>query len=644
MTEPVEQQEPTVPERSAQRGLPADRGATKSLWHRLKEHKVAEWTLAYAAFAYTLLHITEMLSEAQDWPHGIVRVVSFVLLLATPLAATLAWYHGAKALRRVTGPELIIITILLVIAGSILWALSRGGSEHASLASQPGGSMRGPVARVSLPPAQRTAVAVMPFVNLTGDKNKEYLGEGMAEEVINALTKVPDLQVPARTSSFAYKGRDVDVRKIAQDLNVGAVLEGSVRSAGSRIRVTAELINAQTGFHMWAQTYDRNFTDLFQLQDDLASAIVQALETNLGLAPSKGVTPAPPTRDVRAYDLYLQGFSLMLRGSEQNLRQALDLFDQALKLDPMFARAYAARSRARLTFLVRGLPLENARIDADRDAEKALALDPSLGVAHQALANVSALEGRWLQAAASYQAALAVDAADADIHSGYAMVVLAPSGHMQQAYAEGKKSYGLAPASPAHVSILATLSLDTGRNEDALRLADLALALGAPSNLQVYVHAAERQTRYTEAQSRVTDALSPAVRRAGGAEAMRLLYAALADPTKRPAAVQALQSVVRTLGPGHMHSGEQRDFMVDFAQLDALDPAYQLAGRYLDEFERSGTGGGVNWSFLWIPEMHPFRRDLRFQAFVERLGLVEYWQQYGPPDGCELRDRTLSCR
>jgi TolB-like protein/Tfp pilus assembly protein PilF len=619
--------------------------ASGDFWGRLREHKIAQWTLAYAAAGYTLLHCVEMVSEAMEWPHLVARILTLVLGLGFPIVITLAWYHGAKALKRVTGPELLIIATLLAIAGSVLWAFSRSG-EHAVETSPNKVAASGSAARSVTPAAPRTAIAVMPFANLTGDASKDYLGDGMAEEVINMLTKVPGLQVPARTSSFAYKGRNTDIRQIGRDLDVGAVLEGSVRSAGNRIRITAQLINAQTGLHLWSQTYDRTFTDLFRLQDDLATAIVQALQVKLnGPAPSS-VIQAPPTRNVEAYDLYLQGYSVMLRASEPSLHLALDLYQQALALDPTFARALAARSRARLMFLVRGYPLANARDDAERDAKQALALDPSLDMAYQALANVSALRANWLQAEASYRAALDADTNEPDIHSGYAMVVLAPTGRLQQAHAEVMKAYQLAPASPNHVGIVGSLSIYMGLDADAVKFGQLAQALGSQSNgarTSLAPVLLLRDGHYSEAGDSAAASLSPAVRAAGGADVIRLVYTALGEPTKKAAARQALQNLVRTLGPSHIDIGAQREFVMDFALLGALDPAYELANDYLDEFFRSGTGGGVAWLFLWLPEMRAFRQDARFQEFATRLNLMDYWKKYGAPDDCELKDGRLKC-
>ncbi len=173
------------------------------------------------------------------------------------------------------------------------------------------------------------------LVNLTGDPGKDYFGDGMAEEIINALGQVQGLKVSARISSFAYKGRNLDIRQIAQDLGVSTVLEGSVRSAGSRIRITAQLIDARSGYQVWSRSYDRDYGDIFKLQDDLAQAILKALQVNLNGAAPASVALAPPTQNIEAYDLYLQGESGMLVGDH-----GLARYQRALALDPKFARAY----------------------------------------------------------------------------------------------------------------------------------------------------------------------------------------------------------------------------------------------------------------------------------------------------------------
>jgi TolB-like protein len=244
------------------------------LWTRIKEHKIAQWTLAYAAFAFALLHGATLLSDALEWPHAVVRVLTLVLVVGLPIAPTLAWYHGVRALKRVSGGELILITLLLLIGGSLLWLYPRP-TEHATPAvaskATPPLSASSTASAVFAPPAH--SIAVLPFVNMSGDAKQEYFSDGISEELLDALSRLNELQVAARTSSFSFKGQNVDVSTIAHKLNVGAILEGSVRRAGKTVRITVQLINAVSGFHMWSQTYDRNFTDILKVQTEVATSV-----------------------------------------------------------------------------------------------------------------------------------------------------------------------------------------------------------------------------------------------------------------------------------------------------------------------------------------------------------------------------------
>ena len=183
---------------------------------------------------------------------------------------------------------------------------------------------------------------MLPFANLTGDPGKEYFSDGMAEELIHTLAHLPGLRVPARTSSFAYKGRNIDVRQIARDLQVAAVLEGSVRSAGKRIRVTAQLIDAESGYHIWSQNYDRKFEDLFELQDALATEIVRALRSHLGSDLSGALPHVPPTRDIDAYHLYLRSLELADNPIVNMPRAAQDL-QNAHRSRPALRTRFIAR-------------------------------------------------------------------------------------------------------------------------------------------------------------------------------------------------------------------------------------------------------------------------------------------------------------
>jgi len=286
---------------------------TLSPWARLKEHKVAQWTLAYAAFAFALLHGATLMSDALEWPHAIVRVLTLLLVAGLPIAPVLAWYHGVRALKRVSGSELVLITVLLAIGGALLWlyphpAAERSAPAVSTVAILTKAPATAPV--VFTPPAH--SVAVLPFVNMSGDAKQEYFSDGISEELLNSLSRLNDLQVAARTSSFSFKGKDVDVATIARKLNVGAVLEGSVRRARNTVRITVQLINAVTGFHIWSQTYDRNLTDILKLQTEVATAVAQQLEVRL-VGDETAKFELGGTKNAAAYDAFLRAQQLETR-------------------------------------------------------------------------------------------------------------------------------------------------------------------------------------------------------------------------------------------------------------------------------------------------------------------------------------------
>jgi TolB-like protein len=410
--------------------MPGQGGESPSfahLWARLKEHKVAQWTLAYGAFAFALLHGATLMSDALEWPHAIVRALTLVLVVGLPIAPLLAWYHGVRALKRVSGSELILITLLLVIGGSLLWLYPHATAEHSARAVE--SKIATPsVALVSAPavfapPAH--SIAVLPFVNMSGDTKQEYFSDGISEELLNALSRLNDLQVAARTSSFSFKGKDADVATIAHKLNVGAVLEGSVRRAGNTVRITVQLINAVSGFHIWSQTYDRNLTDILKVQADVATAVAQQLEVKL-VGDEAAKIEAGGTRNPEAYDAYLRGKQRLLRGDTDEAGDLANIasFDRAIALDPGYALAYAGRAAAVGNFvLFNAKPGDRARLrDLARDAaERAVALAPQLGGTHVVLAQIRAfllLDNAG--AAPEFERALALEPGSAGVQSAFA--------------------------------------------------------------------------------------------------------------------------------------------------------------------------------------------------------------------------------
>jgi TolB-like protein len=628
----------------------------QGIWARLRHHKVMHWTLAYAAAAYTLLHGAQMIGEALSWPHVIVRVLSLVLILGVPVTVLLAWYHGHKAQHRISGPELAMLTVLLFIAGTLLWALSGSKAEHTEKTVTTTGVITDTTsAKSTAPVAPRTAVAVLPFANLTGDATKEYLGDGMAEELINTLSKVQGLKVPARTSTFAYKGRNTDIRRIANDLGVGTILEGSVRAAGKRIRITAQLINAQDGLHLWSESYDEEFTDIFKLQDKLATEITTALQPNLLAAAEVAVTQGPPTRDVEAYTLYLQGVSLVQRRSEQNAAKAIEYFQQALARDPKFARAYAWIAQAHMSWSTLSRPAEH-HAAAERAARQALALDPNLATGHLALAGVNSARGQYLEMEVHRRAAVSLAPNDGHIRA-ISAILLPGKGHLKQGLEEAGKAYALAPANPMVVALLAYQHAGAGHDLGAAKYADAAVDLGypkesfpLPATRELIALHAKRYADAAEIVTKTVDVRDPDPART--VEVARLAYAALADPGRRNTALAAGARLYPNSGTAAAAGATHTDVWLClkssyyYALMAAHDVAYGLANQCLDGRAPGEVSAypNANAPFTWfIPELRTFRQDPRFQALATRVGWMEYWQQYGPPDDCDLKNGKLTC-
>jgi serine/threonine-protein kinase len=281
------------------------------------------------------------------------------------------------------------------------------------------------------PPVQRASVAVLPFANMSRDTDDEYFSDGLAEEILNLLAKIPGLNVTARTSSFAFRGKEQDITKIAETLRVRAILEGSVRRAGRRIRVTAQLINATDGYHLWSERYDRELTDVFAVQDEIAAAIADALKIKLTSSPKdRGHEPSLP-----AYEAFLKGRHQIFQSSPDAFARARAYFEEAIALDPNYAAPHAELAYAYLLVASQGLrPALEVSLSARDEATRALALDPSDARAHLTLCGVAAsYDYDWQQAEKHCRLALAADAVPPEVRLRAALFYHVPHGRFAEA-------------------------------------------------------------------------------------------------------------------------------------------------------------------------------------------------------------------
>jgi serine/threonine-protein kinase len=298
-------------------------------------------------------------------------------------------------------------------------------------------------------PAEPPSIAVLPFANLSADKENEYFSDGLAEEILNLLARIPGLKVIARTSSFAFRGKDADIMRIAEALQVRHILEGSVRKAGSRIRVTVQLVAASDGAQVWSDRYDRDMTDVFAIQDEIAQAVSSALRVHLA--------PRAQTVNIEAYQHHLRGRFHLLRLTQESLAKARACQEQALAIDPQYAPAHSALAEYYHTLLLLGLqPAETAAPLARAAAERALAIDPHHAEAHSTLGSLAgSVDYHWDVAGDHHRRGLAVDPVSSIIRFRYAAWYLLPLGRIDEAREQIQRGLETDPLNlPLHYGLM----------------------------------------------------------------------------------------------------------------------------------------------------------------------------------------------
>ena len=448
----------------------------------IKRRRVGKVAIAYGAVAWAVTEAASVVLPALYVPEWAMTFLVIFLLVGFPIAMVLAWVFdvsatGIERTEPLPGapPQMqfrtraafgVVVVVAMAGLGYLLYERGLGRAEAAGSPS---------------------SIAVLPFANLSGDASKDYFSDGMSEELLNLLARVPGLKVAARTSAFAYKGRNVDVREVGKELGVETVLEGSVRQSGDQVRITAQLIDAESGFHLWSETYDRRMADIFTVQDEIATAIVYKLR--IELAPKEqqlAQRDSAPTQNVEAYEFYLQARAIWKRRGEDNLRRAVELYQSALARDPGFARAHAALASAYV--VLPGYSGEEGDEEkylpmAEQSARQALALDPKIGEAHAVLAQINSERGNLLDAESGFFFAISLEPNEPTPYHWYS-ILLQKVGRLDAALEQSRRAYELDPSAPVLASNLANLYLMRGDDEQALRFSQLAGELGISSGSQ----------------------------------------------------------------------------------------------------------------------------------------------------------------
>ncbi|MGK2861328.1 MAG: tetratricopeptide repeat protein [Chitinophagaceae bacterium] len=325
-------------------------------------------------------------------------------------------------------------------------------------------------------PANR--LAVLPFVNMSADTENEYFSDGITEELLNAFTKVDGLQVTSRTSAFAFKGKNTDIREIGIQLNVDRILEGSVRKAGNRVRISAQLINAADGYHIWSENYDRDLTDIFDVQDEISSIIANKCRENLTAKKHEEKLVKTPTQNIEAYTLFLRGLHFHNKITPKNTKKAIECFEKAITLEPDYAHAYAMAATGYASLGATGQMLPDKAFEVvHRYSDIAIQLDGSLAAAYSAKGAAFLLYNwNWNEAYNFFSKALKLNPATTEVHQLLSLYYLS-TGRQQSAVEIMEKALEIDPVSPIVNQYLSHAYLCAGRTDEALQQIDRLLEL-----------------------------------------------------------------------------------------------------------------------------------------------------------------------
>jgi len=405
---------------------------------------------------------------------------------ANPSPARPASRAAVSATPEATKRPLPLVTILLGVAVLCLLAFVflRPTARPVPPAAEPPAPAKfePPSASAAAPAIDAKSIAVLPFVDMSQAKDQEYFSDGLSEELLNLLAKVPTLQVTSRSSAFSYKGKELKLSQVAKELGVAHILEGSVRKAGNRLRVTAQLIDARSDRHLWSETYDRSLDDIFAVQDEIAAAVVAQLKISL-----LGETPKAKTADPKAYAMYLQARQLNRQGGREGTAQALSLFEAALAIDPNLAPAWVGLAQCYTNQADAGYRTneEGYRLGLEA-ARKALALDPKLASAHAKLGHILSAGIEDLQAATrSYERALELDPTNTDIIAA-AMGFARGLGRFDQVITLGEYVAAHDPVNPFAFATLGATYGRAGRFDDAIAALRTSLRLAPGRGLTHY--------------------------------------------------------------------------------------------------------------------------------------------------------------
>jgi TolB-like protein/tetratricopeptide (TPR) repeat protein len=590
---------------------------------QLKHRQMFRIAAAYAVVAWLLLQLFNNLAPILELPAYFGRAFVLLLAIGFPVAMFFAWMRELPPADAAT--EVKTNKLDLVLAGGLavviaIFAFQQLVPSGVTIAQPQAGVEAAKEAAAS----SKTGIslAVLPFSNLSGDASQEFFSDGMTEEITSALARIPDLRVVGRTSAFQFKGERKDLRAIGQALNATHLIEGSVRKAGDRVRITVQLIRADDGTNMLSENYDRELIDVFAIQEEIGRAIATSFNMRLGLAPGQNLV-SNRTENSGIYQDFLQGKAWLRARGTPNSGPYLKTLESVVARDPSFAPAWALLARAyslepgRTDIFYKG-PVEDARqfvksvLDKGEMAgRKALELDPQNPVSYQGLTYIASLRGQWGIAEDYARKALTLDPDSPEALQAEG-AASERTGYLRQSLLSMERARTLDPLVAGYSQGTANRRLENGQAESAIALLESMAPAGRRNMLLARAYASEG--RYADAADTVL------LTRTRDAEFRKFLEdtARLLRSAPKPAAMpQYSPAYVGEYNFVYAHTGAIERVM-EYAE-------YQLAVGYNQDVG----------SILWLPNMAPLRKTERFKMHMRKIGLVDYWRERGWPDLCK---------
>tara|TARA_R110000868_G_scaffold2384_2_gene17604 strand:- start:1865 stop:3709 length:1845 start_codon:yes stop_codon:yes gene_type:complete len=601
----------------------------------LRRRNVFRVAATYLVVGWLVLQIVNVLTPALDLPGWVDGVVAVFLIAAFPIAVLLAWAFemtpdGMKRTEALpegvsAGPQSARALDYMIIAGLLVLVGLIGWQQLAPRTAAPAA----PAVTTNAENGD-ASVAVLPFIDLSADGDQEYFSDGISEEILNVLVRIPGLGVAGRTSSFAFKGRNEDLRTIGEALGVNHVLEGSVRRSGSRLRITAQLIRSSDGFHIWSETYDREIADIFDIQDEIAAAVANELAVSLGLDWQSGEHGR--TDDIEAYEKYLRAHQLYLLRGAENMESAAFLLQEVVARDPGFAPAWTALAGVYGAYSAYSLDrtpdyTEQWASISEAAARRAVALDPDSGEAWIHLGVSQTVAGEWVEAFDSIDQALALAPNNSTVLDQAAQVYL-QTGYIQQARELSARAISIDPLVALYYSNMGwarSLPPDAdlaGAVTNYHRAIALDPSFGITylnlfNTLEASGNLALTQEAYEQALS--DNALSAARIHDYGA-----LFQAWAEGP------DAVRAVALQIDP---EIGVDAGIILRDADLfvDRLLAIRNKPGAFVPQY-------------LYLPVPGGWHENARWRQLVRELGLLDLWKARGFPDGCQaLGEDDFQC-